>query len=124
MKRIVTVRIPEDHLAQDTPTHVVLKDGTQLERVDTVSQPIFRVTEDAHAYFDPNGEHDISGPNVIDLKKGQQVELMACQLNQEYGFSPFRYTHVLSTGERVEAFVWVSNEILEHVAGNLGPRLR
>ena len=121
LMRKVTVRIPDSEVKVDNGKHLVLNDGRELEKV-IVSQPVFELTEDAHAYFDPNGEFDISGPNVLDLVKGQRVELLACQLNEEYGFSPVRFTHVLSTGEHVEDHVWVRNQYLKHISGNLGRR--
>ena len=120
--RVVSIRIPDENVKKDTGTHIVLKDGTQLEKSSVSPPPIFEVTEDTHAYFDPHGEFDISGPNVIDLKKGTRVDLMACQLNEQYGFSPVRFTHVISTGDRVEDYVYVRNSVLKHISGNLGIR--
>ena len=122
--RVVTLRVPEDQIVSENTTGMVLaKGGDPYEIIPVVSQPQFRITEDCNAFLDPTARYDIDGdPNVYEMKEGQVVEILACNLNQDAGYTPIRYTHISHKGERIDMHAYVKNQFLEHVSGNLGIR--
>ena len=121
--RIVSIRIPEDNIINEDKDFIIFN-SDPVQKVRTVIQPIFEVIEDCHAFFDPAGKMDIDGnPNLFDLKKGQHVELMACNLNRDAGYSPVRYTYISSKDERFEVIGYVNNQFLKWVSGNLGVKV-
>ena len=120
--RIVSVRIPEDNIMSEDKDYIVFN-SDPVQKIKAVVQPVFETTQDCHAFFDPAGKFDVDGnPNTFDLKKGVRVELMACNLNIDAGYSPVRYTYITSKDERIEIIAYVDNRNLKWISGNLGVR--
>ena len=121
MYRIVTIKIPKHNILFESKDLIQLNTDGLISKVPVVSQPIFEVLKDCNGFLDPAGLHDGSGArNLHEFKAGQRVELLACNLNTDTGYSPFRYTFTDSNGDKQVTHLYIRNENVQWISGNLG----